>query len=221
MTEYRLELVNKHLTINTPSGRLLIDTGSPLSFHKDASIEICGNRYDTATNLLQADADYLTDNVGVELSGLVGMDILSRYAVLIDIPSNKIVFGYEGETEEIPSFSVIGGYAGIILDIDGESRSVLVDTGAPVAYISNRLTEGLTPSGETTDFSPMTMSLFTTPLFNMRVDAAGHSFDTQFGHLPNMLQMSISLLGIDGVIGYDLLSRVPVVLSKGKFSTPV
>lgn len=43
MEENRLQIVSDHLLIESEGGLLLIDTGSPMSFHKDGVISICGD----------------------------------------------------------------------------------------------------------------------------------------------------------------------------------
>ena len=99
----------------------------------------------------------------------------------------------------------------------GRSARVLLDTGAPTSYVSPSFTEGLTPIGRVTDFNPMVPGdTFETPVFELPASFVGQDFAMRAGHLPSRLQMMVSMLGADAVVGLEILRRFPVAVAEGE-----
>ena len=217
-TEYAIETVRGHILINDDRGsRVLVDTGSPLSFHAGGVIALGGSSFTVPASLMGTDSAYVTDNVGVPVDGLVGMDILSRGGLLIDVPGGRLVLGHptDGMTP-LPSRQAFG-YVSVEMDIRGRRADVILDTGAPVSYVSPSLTEGLTPVDTVTDFNPSVPGgTFSTPIFECPASFAGLRFDLRVGHLPVLMRTTLSLLGVDGVVGMEVLSRTPVLIAGGQ-----
>ena len=221
MKEYKIELVGKHILIVDDRGsKVLIDTGSPLSFHSDGVVAIDGETVKVPTTLLVADSDYVTEHVGTKVEGLVGMNVLGRKGVLIDVPGGRVVVGHttEGMTR-VPSRSLMGGYMCVDMDLNGKQVEVIVDTGAPVSYVAPTLTRGLVAKETVKDFSPL-VGEFETPIFEFPAAFAGHAFEMRAGHLPKIMQLEIGLLGINGVVGMELLQRQPLLLAEGSVWIP-
>ena len=218
MTEYAIETVRGHILINDDRGsRVLVDTGSPLSFHAGGVIALGGSSFTVPASLMGTDSAYVTDNVGVRVDGLVGMDILSQGGLLIDVPGGRIVLGHptDGMTP-LPSRQAFG-YVSMEMLLVGRPARVLLDTGAPTSYVSPSFTEGLTPIDRVTDFNPMVPGdTFETPVFELPASFAGQDFAMRAGHLPSRLQMMVSMLGADAVVGLEILRRFPVAVAEGK-----
>ena len=216
MTEYRIELVRGHIIVNDDRGsRVLIDTGSPLSFHSEGLIALGGESFEVPSSLMGTDSDYVSDNVGVRVDGLVGMDILGD-GVLIDVPRGRIVLGHptDGMTR-VPSKGMFG-YMAAEMDIRGRRATILIDTGAPTSYVSPSLTEGLSAVDNVTDFNPMVPGgTFETPIFEFPVLFAGQESVIRAGHLPSLMRATLRLLGVDGVIGMELLKLQALLLADG------
>jgi hypothetical protein len=102
------------------------------------------------------------------------------------------------------------------MTINGHQAHVLLDSGAPTSYVSPFLTEGLQSIGTKIDFSPLTPnSPFETPIFEFPATFAGNDFAMQAGHLPVELERQVSGLGFDGAVGFEVLSRFPLVIADG------
>ena len=221
MKEYKIELVRGHvLMVDDRGSKVLIDTGSPLSFNADGVIAIDGETVTVPTTLVVADSDYVTKNVGTKVDGLVGMNILERKGVLVDVPGGRVVFGHPTQgmtkvpTRYIKMPIVGGGYMCVDMDIRGKQVKAIVDTGAPVAYVSPTLTEGLTAKETVKDFNP-SVGEFETPLYEFTAAFGGQEFEMRAGHLPKLMQMEIGLLGIDAVVGMELLKWQPMLWAEG------
>ena len=85
-----IELVtfNKHFLVKDSAGFILLDTGSPSSFHKKGVISVFGRSYNVPTGIMHVNASFLTDKVGCDISGLLGMDI--RNCKEIKITNHKV-----------------------------------------------------------------------------------------------------------------------------------
>lgn len=221
MKEYGIELMRGHVLIVDDRGsKVLIDTGSPLSFHAGGVIELDGETVKVPTTLLVADSAYVTENVGTKVDGLVGMDILERKGVLVDVPGRRVVVGQptEGMTRVPSRFLRMpllgGGYMSIEMDIRGQRVKVILDTGAPVSYVNPSLTEGLTAVETVTDFTPG-VGTFETQVFEFPAAFEGQAFEMRAGHLPGSKQWEVDLLGMQGVVGMELLKRRPILIAEG------
>ena len=221
MKEYKIELVRGHiLMVDDRGSKVLVDTGSPLSFHSDGVVAIDGETMSVPTTLLVADSDYVTKNVGTKVDGLVGMDILARKGVLVDVPGGRLVFGQPTQGMRrvpsrfirVPILNV--GYMCVDMDIRGKTVKVIVDTGAPVSYVDPSLTGGLAAKEMIKDFNPA-VGEFETPIFEFPAAFAGQEFEMRAGHLPKRMQLEIGLLGMSGVVGMELFKRQPVLLAEG------
>lgn len=214
--EYNIILSRDHILVDCGGDVLLVDTGSPMSFHENGSIRIGDEDFPVATSLMGVDSSYVSDKVGRPVCGLLGMDIIGRLGVKIDVPGGKLYISPSTEGMcRVPSGMGLG-YVSMEMSAAGRPAKVILDTGAPTSYISKSFTAGLTPIGQVTDFNPMVPGdTFETPVFELPVEFAGKAFTMKAGHLPGNLQMMLSMLGVDGVVGMEVLSRFSVAIADG------
>lgn len=216
MTEYDIKLSLGHVLIDGGNGRLLVDTGSPLSFHESGRIILCGESFSVPTSLPGADADYVSEKVHDRVGGLVGTDILGHFGFKFDVPAGKLAFGPSIEgMRRLPSRTVMG-YLLMEMTVNGRTAQVLLDSGAPVSYVSPSLTEGLAPVDHVVDFNPMVPGdTFETDVFEFPASLAGKDFVMRAGHLPPLLEMQVNVLGVQGVFGMEILGRFPLAVVDG------
>ena len=215
-TEFDIILSRDHVLIDCAGGMLLIDTGSPYSFHRNACIQLGGREYPVPISLMGVDAAYIADKVGQPVSGLLGMDIIGKIGLKIDIPGGKLSFfpSVDGMVQ-LPSGMGMG-YSYVDMTVAGKPARVVLDTGAPTSYVSKSFTEGLDPVGRITDFNPLIPGdTFETPVFEFPASFAGKAFSMKAGHLPGSLQLPLSMLGADGVVGMEILKRFAIVIADG------
>jgi hypothetical protein len=103
-------------------------------------------------------------------------------------------------------FDLVAGH--VVAAIDG--RRVLLDTGAPVSYLATHHTAGVQVSGWARDFfhggGDYQVPLRVVPaLFRRRGVAVG------FAEPPVSVWMAMRLLGVQAIVGTDLLEQVGVV----------
>lgn len=214
--EYNITLSRGHILIDCGGDVLLVDTGSPMSFHENGSIRIGNEVFPVSTSLMGVDSSYIADKVGMPVSGLLGMDIIGRLGMKIDVPGGKLYISPSTEgMSRVPSEQGLG-YVSMEMSVAGRPAKVILDTGAPTSYISKSFTQGLTPVGQVTDFNPMVPGdTFETPVFELPSAFAGKEFTMKAGHLPGSMQVMLTLMGIDGVVGMEILKRYPVAIADG------
>ena len=214
--EYDIILSRDHILIESVDGILLVDTGSPMSFHENGLIHLGGEEFPVSASLMGVDSSYITEKVGVQVSGLLGMDIISRLGMKIDIPGGKLSFNpsTDGMTR-LPSRMGMG-YMSVDMFLTGKPAKIILDTGAPTSYVSGSFTGGLNPIGQVTDFNPLVPGdTFETPIFEFPASFAGYDFMMKAGHLPASLQMMLSVLSVDGIVGMEILKRFSVTIADG------
>ena len=86
-----------------------------------------------------------------------------------------------------------------------------MDTGARLSYLTNDITKDYASIGTVVDFYPG-VGQFETDCFEVPVVFDANSLVFKFGNLPEMLQRTLMLNGIRGIIGYDFFSRYQVLL---------
>jgi hypothetical protein len=84
MAIFKTIIIDRRLYIDDGRGLILIDTSSLASFHKDASYCIDDITCNVEKSHQGICPRTLSNTLGVEVSGLLGMDILSYYDVWIN-----------------------------------------------------------------------------------------------------------------------------------------
>lgn len=214
--EYGIIDVGGHILVRDDRGSVvLIDTGSPGSFHKDGVVALGGEIFEVPASMTTVDSGYISEKIGACVDGLAGMDILGG-GLLVDVPGGRVVVGSRpGGKTRLPSGTILGCVT-VEMEILGRRVKAVIDTGAPVSYVMPSLTRGLAPVGHVADFNPAVPGgTFETDVFEFGASFAGEEFTMRAGHLPGHFAMALSLIGADAVVGMELLKRFPVLFHDG------
>lgn len=213
-----------HIAIDLEEGRFLIDSGSPTTFSRSGNITFAGKTVDVSTSVMgMLDADGLSSYVGTRLDGIVGMDLLSSHNVAF-VPGWFYVDEAEivdGAGRVIPESSFVllatDDFMGIpVVDIEVGGRNVraFVDTGAKISYLNTEMLSGVAVEETLHDFYPG-IGEFDVEVSSLACSLNGWTLKTRFGRLPSLLQMTLMMGGVDGIIGHDLFARCAVRLGVG------
>ena len=188
-------------------------------------INLSGEDISVATSIVGVCSEYLSSNVGTSINGLVGMDIIHRYPLLVDAREGYLFIDDDAVySHSIKSFDLgplAQGLIAIEMRINNIPVRMIVDTGAPVSYVKESIIRGLESKGEMTDFHPF-IGEFKTETYQCVVDSVldGNQYNQTFGVLPNLLSMTLAMLQVDGIIGIDLFKRYRIQIKEGKLFLP-
>ena len=119
MHNYIVYLENNHIFIELDRKKWLIDTGAPSSFGEVHTIELAGKDFSVPEDYMGLSASKLTEYIGVEYQGLIGVDILNNFDLAIDLGNNRLGISSEeinidGENIPMDDFmDILTAYSGI------------------------------------------------------------------------------------------------------------
>lgn len=222
LIEYTIKLFNNHILIDDGQ-RLVLDTGSPLSFHKYGKISIEENTIAVSQSLPGITLSYLTENIGCEIHGLLGMDILKQYPVLISLKDGFMFFdddNYGNTFLSANSSQKMEGLIGVEIILNDRKARMIVDSGAPISYINNSYTIGTKSKCIKSDFSPY-FGKFQTEIYDCAVDLlVNQKCIMEFGSPPPVLKTMLRQLNVDGILGVELFKRFRLQIKGEKMYLP-
>lgn len=215
----KIELVNDHIIIVDNGQHILMDTGSPCSFHPKGRLSFGENRFEVYSELPGVSTQYLSDKVGCEIDGLLGMDVINQHPVTISLKDGLLLWDddavYPSCFHSYPLSVFARGLLAITLSVNHRRANLIVDTGAFISYIHPEFVTSLTSEGIMDDFSPF-VGDFQTQSFLCEVDTLGHGTYSQvFGVPPQIISSTLETLHVDGVIGLELFKRYRLQIKKG------
>ena len=215
-TTFNIDMFDGHLIIEVDGQKVLVDTGSPVTFGKPNHLTFMGEEYQCPYSVPGIGSiDTIVEMVKYPVDVLMGLDVIKNYYVLVDYQQQQITFSTEPiefESAVSAPISTVMGCPCVELAAKGKNVKMAVDTGARISYIDKALTEGENAEETRDDFSPMLGGNFQTPIFSMEASIGETSFPVKFGVLPTLYAAYLQRGGIYGVIGYDLFNAFPVLL---------
>ncbi len=224
---YKLYLLNRHLFVDLPEGRALIDTGAPFSSSKSGRLTWQNQNHGVNKGgYMGFTFDKLSAEIGVQVDVLLGMDLLAQTTLLFDVAhrtltaGDEMPAGFKAQPYELAPMSDIPLFA---VTLNGHPARALWDTGAQYGYVTGRkfLTSKKAEPGFK-DFSPMFGDMDIPVSYTLPFTLAGHDLLERFGEAPDILGGGISpvpmgpflrALDIDAIIGPSWMPRVKVWLN--------
>ena len=213
---FELTLFDSHAIIKDYDANsiILIDTAAPSTIHSSDSLYFCSVDYSCSTNYAGITVEKLSELLGMKITTVLGVDILSNYNVTLDYKNNVAKFCkrnnvvFDGKEY---SLSSINGIPIIVLEIEQRPIKLFLDTGAKISYLPKEYTSNFESVGIEPDFHPVAGN-FQTECFNIPVKFENEQLQIKFGNLPEQLQKSLSASGINGLVGYDFFNYFKVIL---------
>lgn len=214
MNHYPLHFLEGHLFIELEGRTWLLDTGSPLSFGRTTELQLDGTLFRLQEGYLGLTADSLSTNVGSPCDGLLGMDALSPFDLLFDIPAGRLALSSEELAREgqIVPLEAVHACPVVRILTGGREYRLVLDTGAPISYLEGDALRGLPSTGRVQDFYPG-QGTFETDIHDVRFTLGDHSFILPFGHLPPQLSMLLTRTGTQGILGNGIFRERAVLFS--------
>ena len=213
-----------HLIVTLPEGRFLVDTGSPTSFARGRCVSFGGATTDVADNAMgMLDSDALSGYVGIRLDGLLGMDVLGQHRLTFDrgrifVGDGEVCYDF-GKIISDSSFFALetGDFMGIpvvAMNVNKRPVRMFVDTGAKISYLNPAWLAEFPVEETADDFYPG-VGKFDVDISSVWCDLNGWPFQAKFGRLPPLLQLTLGMGGVDGILGHDLFSSYTIRIEKG------
>lgn len=195
-----------HLFVSVSGARWLVDTGAPQSFGGAGTLSLCGLEFPVGASYMGLTPEQLSGYVGVECEGLLGVDVLNTFDIVISCPENTMVVS-TGELKHDGARVFLEEFMGVPLvtvRIGREAHRMALDTGAQVSYLQSAALKRFPKSGALTDFYPG-LGRFSTDVYQVPVSLAGEEFVIRCGELPGLLGMTLGLAGASGILGNEWL----------------
>ncbi len=145
------------------------------------------------------------------MDALMGMDIIGHHDCLMDPDTVHLTFGNDLSDLQlqVPERKVMG------IPIDscrlGETDiRVFFDTGAKLSYFDEA--DRFQYLEEEQDFNPG-IEEFTTKVYEVPIQIAGEPTSLKMGILPPLLQTTLMMAGVSGILGTGLLEWFKICLS--------
>lgn len=196
--------------------RVLIDTGSPASFGKEAPINFLGEEFVLNESAMMGMANIGSVNEFLKnpVDALLGGDKIGDHPFRIDFMNRTITFFTDGYSEDggtvIPLSVTMGGIV-FKMGMNGREVSAVLDTCAHYSYLTEDEPETANFVREIEDFNPMT-GRFTSRMGEVNVTVAGADSVFEFGILSGMLGSLLSMIGATAVVGATLLKKYVVLV---------
>ena len=201
-----LEIANDHLFGILDAQRWLIDTGAPSSFGDRSSLTVGGRAFDIPADYMDLTAAQLTEHLGIPCAGLLGMDVLGSFAHTFDL--RRMVWEVDDSNARACEGRTIGldAFMGIpILKVTIGSRpyKLFFDTGAQISYLEEEILNAFPQTGTMEDFYPG-FGTFKTVVHNVEFSLGGQTYRQTFGKLPALLEITLTMAGVQGVLGLGI-----------------
>lgn len=214
MQNFELLLHNGLPTITDKLGqKFILDTGSPSSFCVSGQLDLYDGVINVPKKIMQVDAAYLQQNVGIQLDGLLGLDVLCKksFSILYNSLSLTIYDDIKElhQENEMQYFEVTATFFKIPVSINGTSTNLILDTGAHISYLNPEFVRVDTNTlRRTNDFNPLLGNFEVSILDEFEYLINGKTINHEVGLSPNQLISMLGQLRVGGVFGYELFNKI-------------
>jgi hypothetical protein len=213
------DLIAGHVVTRIRDRRALLDTGSSVTFGRCEGMRILGDEQRISPGILGFTVDTAVEHIrqlpGVapdfDFDLLLGTDLLWGHRLVLDFTSRLIRIDLApGFAAHVPG-AVRQRFIIEDLLIWGAPVTAVVDTGAPVSYLSAAQSSGFPVAGRARDFFHGEGD-FEVPLRRGRAIFRGREVTVDFAEPPASVSMAMRLLGVEAIVGTDLLEQLGVVV---------
>lgn len=204
---FPLHNVDGHLLAEIDSGRYLVDTGRPNSIGDDSPILVGSRRFDVQRRVGMADAGSISRDIRTQVSGVVGTDVLCQFDVGFDIEACLLVL--DENPRPLPGRVVKADFASglpvLSAQIGGVAVPMILSTGSKISFLRADLAAG----GEFVGRDVGTIAgegEYETEVRNVNIRFGEMTYGIPVGTLPPTLERTLSVTGVAGILGANLLS---------------
>jgi hypothetical protein len=186
-------------------GRLVIDTGSPVSLGPDITVQILGNAVQLSPNFGSYTWASIQQVLPFDAVGLIGVDAFSDSTLGFDV-GNQTLAQIDAEITGNSDPFVMGSPA-IVCQIGEEKLRCLLDTGAGLSYLrDSQVSVSGKPLGKREDFHPI-LGHFDVEAVACSVMVGEHLITEVFGIATESLAPLMDSARIDGILGTSFFEK--------------
>jgi hypothetical protein len=213
------DLIAGHVVTRIRDRRALLDTGSSVSFGRCGAMRLLGDEHPISPGILGFTVDTAVEHIrqlpGVapdfDFDLLLGTDLLWGHRLVVDFTSRLIRIDLaRGFAAHVPG-TVRQRFIIEDLLVWGAPVTAVVDTGAPISYLAATQSGGFPVAGRARDFFHGEGD-FEVPLRRGRAIFRGREVTVDFAEPPASVSMAMRLLGVEAIVGTDLLEQLGVVI---------
>ena len=91
LTKCPIKTVNNHIIIDDGQN-ILVDMGSPVSFHKSGILVLGDTRINVFNSLPMIPTEFLSEKIGCQIDGILGMDLMNKVPTSIRLNDGIMIF---------------------------------------------------------------------------------------------------------------------------------
>lgn len=206
---------------------LVIDTGATHSIGHPRGCRFIGDRSSPMGGLMgglwDSVASCVQGHTGASaLRGLVGADLLSKTGLYYDGRLGLVGLGVRNgpHSRTKLEFESCFGLPVLTVDFGGQTKRLVLDTGADCGFLIGPSPSHFRPGQTIHDSHPLAGEFTSKTWVGDIVVKAESGADVsinaaRFGTLPPLLQLSVSMAGVDGVLGNDFFMNNAVQIAPG------
>lgn len=216
MSVHKIEIASNHTIALIGDARVLIDTGSPFSIGRVGELDFAGAHTELLPAVGGLSIEQVCELAGFEVDVLLGGDVLRQCCFRIDWGHRSLVTSRR-PLHEFPSspprprakMHLRNNVPLLDLSLHAEEVRTFLDTGAAYSYLRQDFALAGTVVAHVTDYHP-SVGRFETDLVALPVLIASQELKVRFGRLPAGLDQVLSVTGVSGILGSDVLANFAV-----------
>jgi hypothetical protein len=186
-------------------GRLIIDTGSPVSLGPDIAVRVLGSVVQLNSSFGAYTWTEIQNSLPFDAVGLIGVDAFSDATLGFDV-ANQTVVRIASPIEGIKTLFVMGSPV-IDCQIGEDKLRCVLDTGAGLSYLKQHEVARLGQSlGQQHDFHPM-LGSFDVETVACPIVVGGQSLTETFGLATEQLRRLMDAANIDAILGTSFFEK--------------
>lgn len=186
-------------------GRLIIDTGSPVSLGPDIAVRVLGSVVQLNSSFGAYTWAEIQNSLPFDAVGLIGVDAFSDATLGFDV-ANQTVVRIASPIEGIKTLFVMGSPV-IDCQIGEDKLRCVLDTGAGLSYLKQHEVARLGQSlGQQHDFHPM-LGSFDVETVACPIVVGGQSLTETFGLATEQLRRLMDAANIDAILGTSFFEK--------------
>ncbi len=221
VSDYRLRLVKGMLVAEIDGRTVVVNTSVQNSTGIGSEWYFMDEIHQFSQDAKELTPDKLSKHLGISVDVILGMDILKKYYVTVDLPHQRISFGIDPASYQtyLRHFSHQrirlenrSGNPAIHCTVMNEQFFVNIDTTAALNYVDKDLGQSLTSIGMSNEFL-FDYGVFKTSVFLLPVKLANQEMEQRFGTLPGKAEFKKTGPERPAILGTEIFGKFVVCLA--------